>query len=125
MSAQIITIRGDVVYQPTAREREPQPPCELPTLVEGDISDAALIKAERQVAAAIDWINANPLDDDEMDRCVDQASVLEDFIAEVPAFTPAGIAAKVRRLQHYEIGSIWNSGLLETTLAALARLGAK
>jgi hypothetical protein len=94
----------------------------VPTPTPG--TDDALVEAERRLSALeAFWDDqVDPPDD----AYANEVDALEDFIAAAPAYTAAGIKAKLARMVEYGGGdrSTWGRTLMRTTAEALDRLGA-
>ena len=94
----------------------------LPT--SGDPADAGLIEVERRQTAFLAWSRSlRERSDDDCDGHADFDARHEDFIAETPAHTLAGIAVKLRALaRHSDGASTWTDTCIESALAAVAEL---
>lgn len=89
-----------------------------------DPADAGLIEVHHRQAALEAWSGSfKGKSDDDCDRIADMDTLLEDFIAETPAHTLAGVAVKLRSLARHSPGSDWTDPCVETALAAVAELG--
>ena len=89
-----------------------------------DPADAGLIEVERLQDALEAWSRSiKGKSDDDCDRIADRDTLLEDFIAETPAHTLAGVAVKLRSLGRHSGGSTWTDPCVKTALATVADLG--